>query len=302
MIVPVGDGCELAVEELVAPRDGPTLTVLGGVHGDELEGILAARLFARSLSDTLRCGRVRVVAVANPPAHVARARCTPIDGRNLARTFPGSTTGTLTERIADALTRTVIAGSDLLVDLHSAGAAYEMPVFAGCVVDAGTGSRARCAAEAFDAPVLWLHHGMNPGRSLAAADALGVPAIYAEGSGGGGLRAADLDVYTRGLHNVLAWLGMAEGPAAPSHGRLVLEGGTGDIDASLSAGSDGWCVTRVAAGQQVCAGEIVATIHDETGGAVETIRSPRPGTVMMLRRDAEVARGDGVAMLGPPPC
>ena len=34
----------------------------------------------------------------------------------------------MTERIADCLTRSVIAGSDLVIDLHSAGAAYSMPV------------------------------------------------------------------------------------------------------------------------------------------------------------------------------
>jgi predicted deacylase len=294
-------GVELEVFEFTGAADGPTLSVLGGVHGDELEGVTAARLFAQRVPELLTRGRVRVVPVANPLAYAANSRCSPIDGGNLARLFPGAADGTATEQIADALTRNVISGSDLLVDLHSAGVNYEMPVFAGCTTDAATGPAATIAAVAFGAPILWPHSGRNPGRSLTAADDLGVPGIYVEGSGGGGLRGADLDIYTSGLANLLCWLGMSAAPRQGHPQPIVLHGGDGDVDASLAANCAGLCVTRVRIGQSVAAGDLLAVIYDERGRELESVVSPRSGTVMMLRRRADVAPGDGIAMLGPLP-
>ncbi|UWP79995.1 succinylglutamate desuccinylase/aspartoacylase family protein [Dactylosporangium fulvum] len=290
----VGDGTAVAVAELTGAADGPTVAVLGGVHGDELEGILAVRRLVGTFRPV--AGRVLAVAVANPPAHAASARTSPVDGGNLARAFPGRSGGTVTERIADALTRHVIAAADLLVDLHSAGRHYAMPFFAGYCEPSGA-----AAAHAFGAPLVWAHDRVNPGRSLAAAAAHGVAAIYVEGSGGAALRRSEVDGYTDGVLRVLGQLGVAADPPAPAPVRRVVQGGDGDVDASVSAAVAGWCVTAVTAGDVVAAGTLVAEIVDEAGRVVQPVRAPRDGIVMMLRRTAVVAPGDGIAMLGPVP-
>jgi N2-acetyl-L-2,4-diaminobutanoate deacetylase len=302
--VELGDGHGLDVHEISGGVAGPVLAVLGGVHGDELEGVTAARLLLRHLTDAgpsgLR-GTVRIVPTSNPPAFAARQRSSPADGANLARVFPGRPDGTVTQRIASVITEQVIAGADLLIDLHSAGAAYEMPVFAGYVVDAATRQRARDACLTFGAPVVWEHVGRNPGRSTSAAAALGVPSIYVEGSGGGGLIGSDLDIYVHGLLRVLHWLGMTDAGPGPAGPPALLTGGDGNTDASLPCSVAGFCVTRVRSGAPVAAGSLLADILDDDGHIAEQIRSPRDGVVMMLRRSAEVNPGDGIAMLGPLP-
>src|SRR6185437_5340429 len=145
---------------------------------------VASRLFLAhldALSPDALGGRVKVVPVSNPLAFAARSRTSPPDGGNLARVFPGRADGSVTERIAHLLTREVIEGADLLVDLHSAGARYEMPVFAGFVSDAPMGARSGEATAAFGAPMVWEHLGSGPGRSMSAAGELGVASIYVEG-------------------------------------------------------------------------------------------------------------------------
>jgi uncharacterized protein len=302
--VDLGGGHALEIHEISGAAAGPVLAVLGGVHGDELEGVTAARLLLRHLQDAgpsgLR-GTVRVVPVSNPPAFAARQRSSPVDGANLARVFPGRPDGSVTERIASVITEQVIAGADLLIDLHSAGAAYEMPVFAGYVVDAAAGQRARAACVAFGAPILWEHVGSNPGRSMSAADALGVPSIYVEGSGGGGLIGSDLDIYFHGLLRVMHWLGMTDTAPGPTAPPILLTGADGNTDASFPCSVAGFCVTRVRSGAPVAAGTPLADILDADGRVAEQIRSQQEGTVMMLRRAAEVKPGDGIAMLGPLP-
>jgi predicted deacylase len=299
----LGCGDVLEIHE-VGSGDGPVLAVLGGVHGDELEGVFAARIFLRRISALpvgAFKGRVKVVPVSNPIAFAARSRTTPTDGKNLARVFPGAPDGTVTERIAHLITTEVIAQADLLVDLHSAGARYEMPVFAGYVSDGPMGARSGAATHAFGAPILWEHQGSRPGRSLSAAEDLAVPSVYIEGSGGGGLIGRDLDVYTDGLDRLLSWLGMTQTAYDPPAGPKLLRGDDGDVDASIACSVDGYCITRVRSGDQVGVDQVLAEILDEDGNTLEQIRSQRVGTVMMLRRLADVRAGEGIAMLGPLP-
>ena len=64
-------------------------------------------------------GTVIMVHVANMPSFLARTiYYSPVDGQNLNRVFPGKADGTLSERIADVITREVIAPATAVVDLH----------------------------------------------------------------------------------------------------------------------------------------------------------------------------------------
>jgi uncharacterized protein len=296
--IAVGGGHCITVSEFCA-GNGPTLAVLAGVHGDELEGIVASGIVARHLADAVITGNVRIVSVANPPARQAGSRTSPVDGRNLARCFPGSAAGTLTERIARAITDEVIAGADLLVDLHSAGSHYEMPVFVGYDASASTGRQSGAAATAFGAPLVWRHAGVAQGRSLSAAAGLAVPSIYVEGSGGASLCGADVDVYVSGVRRLLSWLRIIDEPLGNLPEPNVLEGGDGDVDASVACHVDGFCMTRVRLGETVAAGQLLGEIIDINGLRLEEVVAPRAGQVIMLRRTADISSGDGVAMLGP---
>jgi N2-acetyl-L-2,4-diaminobutanoate deacetylase len=290
---------ELEMARVVGEHDGPTLALLGGVHGDELEGIAAVRMLLSALEPATLRGEVRAVAVANPPAFEARTRCSP-DGGNLARAFPGDAEGSVAEQAAQLLTEHVIAGADLLIDLHSAGSAYAMPWFVGYVsLPDAPSPKAAAAAGVFGAPLRWEHDSINPGRSLSAALELGVPALYVECSGGSALRRDEVVGSVDGVRRVMRSLGMLDEPAPDASPGLLLVGGTGDVDRSVSCTATGWCLTAVQAGDRVEPGALVAEILGADGTVVEQIRAPVGGTVMLLRRHAEVEAGDGIAMFGP---
>jgi len=258
------------VVEVTGRSSGPTVAILGGVHGDELEGVLAARRVARLLDPAGLAGVVRIAAPAHPAAWQAVTRSSPLDGQNLARVFPGADDGTPTERVAAFLTSRLIAGADLLIDLHSAG-------------------------EGFDMPFLWQHPVLAPGRSLSAAAAHGVPSIYVEGHGGGQVRRRDLDCYVDGVLRVLHHLGMTA--AAPAASASVVVRGDGDTDGGIVAAAGGYLVTAVEVGEQVAAGDPLGEIVDGYGTPLATVSSPHDGVVMLLRRRARVAPGDTVAIV-----
>ena len=93
----------------------------------------------------------------------------------------------------------MIAPASLLVDLHSSGKDYEMPLFAGAYHGGGEtrGTPFGRGGESLSGPQSSGSTTSEPGRSISAAADHGVPSVYVESGGGGNLRQADLDAYVQ---------------------------------------------------------------------------------------------------------
>ncbi|MFC0530308.1 succinylglutamate desuccinylase/aspartoacylase family protein [Phytohabitans kaempferiae] len=292
--VPLAGGAVLTTVR--GARPGPTLALLGGVHGDEDEGVLAVHEVVREASRAPLAGTVRAVAPAHPAAWAAYSRTGPLDGENLARCFPGDPVGGPTAQLAAAITADVIDGADLLIDLHSAGVAYRMPLFCGFSRAGAVAERSRRAAIAFGAPLIWAHRETAPGRSLSAAADLGVPSIYAECSGGGGIRAHELAAYVRGVRSVMAHLGMQPSTKVETAAPRWVYGG-GDLDAGAVSGRPGFFVSVAGAGEAVAEGSEIGRLYGFEGGLLDVVQAPAPGVVMFLRRQSRVRTGDVLYVL-----
>ncbi|WP_427892011.1 succinylglutamate desuccinylase/aspartoacylase family protein [Kribbella sp. GL6] len=284
------------VRRIAAGPAGPVVALLGGVHGDEYEGVLATRRLAADFARSGIRGELRWAAPANPAAWTAGTRSDPNDGANLARVFPGAADGSTAERIADHLTRELIAGADLLIDLHSAGSGFEMPVLCGHASTGPLAARAARAAKAFAAPITWQHPVIHPGRSLSAATNLGVPSLYVEGRGGRQIQAADLELYRAGVWRVLADLDMLAVPPLPGGPSLIVSG-DGDTDGGELAPMDGYLVVARSAGDVVEPGDLVAQLMDDQAEILHEFRAVRRSAVMLLVRSPWVRRGDTVLIL-----
>lgn len=283
---------------ITAPHDGPIVAILGGVHGDEYEGVIAANALAKSLALDLVAGEVRVASPAHPAAWNSCTRESPADGKNLARIFPGDHQGSPTQKIAHIITEQVIRGSDLLIDLHSAGSNFEMPFL--CGFNGGSdqmAAQSQRLAGVFCAQFTWLHDASpGLGRSLTTAYDLKIPAIYVEGHGGRSIRRADFQGYLDGVRRVLHDLNMLT-DAPPATYQTANVRGDGNTDAGMAAPMDGYMVTRVAAGEYVTEESIIADIVDIDGDVLKTVKAEREGYIMLLRRDAHVAAGDTICIV-----
>jgi predicted deacylase len=278
---------------------GPTVGLLGGVHGDEYEGVLAARALAAGLAHDLVCGEVRIAAPAHPAAWAAGTRRSPLDGADLARRFPGRPGGDPTDQVAHAITDEVVRGSDLLIDLHSGGSGFAMPFLCGYQHDGALSSTSRRHADTFGARFTWRHDGPPaPGRSLSAAFDLGIPAIYVEGSGGRSVDASELRGYVDGVRRVLHSLGMLDAAPPPGPPSIAVRG-DGNTDAGITAPAAGYLVARRSAGDTVAAGEVVAHIVTIDSVVVAEVVAPADGAIMLLRRDALVAASETVCIVAP---
>lgn len=291
--------------ELAGESDGPTVSVIGGVHGDEFEGVVACLRLAELVSGMPLRGRVRLVPVAHEVAHLASVRSSPLDGLNLARSFPGDPEGQPTQRLADTLRRDVIEGSDLFVDLHSAGTAYAMPLLVGWTDDGcPTCTASARAAEAFALPVRWRHPGeVPPGRTLSAAHDAGIPSLYAEADGGGRVTGAHAAAYVDGMLRVLASVGAivpdVAPPVPPAPPRRLVGDGNLDVPAMV-APFDGVCEVFVTPLDPVEPGQVVAAVIDPLAERSVDVRAKTAGVVVLARRGARVAEGENLVVLATP--
>lgn len=285
----------LPLMSITGDTDGPTLLVMAGVHGDEYEGITAIpQVFAAIESEQLH-GTLVMAPVCNPPAYRAAQRSSPIDGLNLARVFPGAINGSITQRIAYWIGEKLLRHADLMVDLHTGGIAYELPLLVGYVHDDGAlGQASLAAASAFGAPVLWGHPPpLPPGRSLSTATDLGIPCAYTEAPGKAGIDPDVVDCYREGVFNVMKHLGMLSGDPV----RRVLKHhlvGHGDLDSVIAASVAGLFQRERDLLDEVVAGQRLGVIRDESGLILEEIIAKSAGVVIMLRGLPRVEAGDGL--------
>ena len=291
-------GLAVPFAEVTGSADGPTLTVIAGVHGCEYASMDGVRRWLRTLEGRELRGRVRAVPVLNVTAFAARTPfVVPEDGKNLNRSFPGDPAGTLAERLAyDAFTR-LITGSDAYVDAHCGDLVEALQPFA--LYEAGPAEdQARELATAYGLPYVIRQPPAGPGRAVygtssASAAAAGIPAITAEAGGCGLVEEHAVALHVAGLDAVLARLGMTEAtrPAGPAPRPTYL----GQFLWPRCA-EGGWWAPSVSAGDTVAAGQVIGTVSSLDGGYVkETITAPADGVVIFVTSSPAVA-DDGLLL------
>lgn len=104
-----------------APEPGPTMLVLGGVHGDEINGVeIIRRAVDDQLFEGLQQGSVIAIPLLNIFGFINFSRDVP-DGKDVNRSFPGSTSGSLASRVARTITKKILPVVDFGVDFHTGG-------------------------------------------------------------------------------------------------------------------------------------------------------------------------------------
>jgi predicted deacylase len=291
--VPGVNGLSLSILLIRGKRDGNTLVITAGVHGDEYEGVRTILDIYDTLDPAEISGNVLCVPVANPLAFWNGSRTTPCDGLNLARVFPGSVAASPTAAIAYCLANAVIARADFFLDLHSAGVKLLMPTMVG--YDA-MDVRSRNAALAFGAPVLWGHPEMVPGRTVSFAKSVGIPWLYTEARGAGRIHEDDLLVFKRGIHNLLRHLAILPGEAQLIKAQTHLFG-NGDIDTSLLASKQGFLIPDTHLLQKVSTGEQLGHTVNLRGETVEAFHAPADGVVVLIRQWPVVEPGEPMFLI-----
>ncbi len=102
-------------------NSGPVVWLTGCVHGDEVTGIVAIQeVFKRVQRQHLLRGSLYAFPLMNPIGFETASRNITLSREDLNRSFPGNTSGSLAERIADKIFNTIKATKpSLVLDLHN---------------------------------------------------------------------------------------------------------------------------------------------------------------------------------------
>lgn len=282
---------------------GPHVLIIAGVHGDEVEPMLAAIQLSKTLERRITKGRVTIVPVANRSAF-SLGRRTGEDGLDLARTMPGKKEDSVTEELAYELSRE-IEKADFLVDLHTGGGLFDLLPLTGYLLhpDATVLNQQQEMAAAFNLPVIWGTDSQVQGRTLSVARACRIPAIYAECRGGLSVNKQTVRRYEKGCLRVLSSFGMT----APVSGSVIkidywLEDytpGQGHLQVKLPSPASGIFLPAVGLGRQVTKGKLLGQIIDPLTKTKTSIMVPEDGLVFMLRISAIVQIGESLGGILP---
>jgi predicted deacylase len=284
----------------VANGSGPTVLVLGGNHGDEYEGQVAALHLARTLRPEQVAGRVIIVPVVSMEASKAGTRLWP-SGANFNRSFPGRPDGAANEQLADFFTRVLLPSADVVIDMHSGGrTACFLPCSHMHVVDA-TAQRAKMLEGMLmwnsDFHYLYIDIAGN-GLLPVEAENQGKIVVTTELGGGGHVFAKTHRLAQDGLANVLRWSGVLEGDVITRDDAIILDGR--DPRNYLFAAESGVFEALVDPGDSVSAGQPVGLIHfiERPDREPEVIESALDGYCACIRAIANSTQGDNVVVTG----
>jgi uncharacterized protein len=103
-------------------NEGPVILISGGVHGDEINGVVTAKKFLEEIDKGLELlkGTLVIIPLVNIYGFLSNSRTFP-DGRDLNRSFPGNKRGSLASRIAYILSSEIIPQIDYGIDFHTGG-------------------------------------------------------------------------------------------------------------------------------------------------------------------------------------
>ncbi len=303
LAVPAGrdSGTRIPITVLRGLAPGPTLALIGGTHGSEVAPILALQR-VRALVDPRQLrGTLLIVHVANLPSFLGRTiYYSPVDGKNLNRMYPGDPAGTVSERIAWAITTEVIDRADYLVDMHAGDGNESLRPYTywnRLGLDPRVDSVAREMALAWGSShiIIDTTRPRDPARSVYTqntAHLRGKPALTTENGYLGLPEPAMIDRNVQGALRLMRYLGML--PGAP-----VLEPAPVWLAPYevLTSPETGVWHPAVERGHSVSRGALIGTLTDFFGDTLAVVRSPLDGEVMYVVGTPAMTKGEPVGMV-----
>ncbi len=292
-----GAAVELPVVILQGTSEGPSVLVSGGMHGNEVNGVVAANRVLHEIHPQQLRGTLIVLPVLNPGGFAKEDRYVPQDGADLNRAFPGAHDGTASQRLAFALWDQVLPQVLVGVDFHDAGLRNVLlphPRIHTLIepLNPGATDITLAMGQLMGTDVILQREGKAGMLATEARHHLGVPVINFE-IGGAGIVMDDF--VTRGLvglTNLLKRLEMLEGVPQVPHVQFVLE------ERDIHKCSIGGVLTqRKELGEWVSAGEVVSTIVDPLTDGLEQVRATRSGVLLSMQRRSRIEAGRSVFSL-----
>ncbi|HMW38730.1 MAG TPA: succinylglutamate desuccinylase/aspartoacylase family protein [Saprospiraceae bacterium] len=117
--LPSGNRISIFAYVFRSKHPGPVVLFMGGMHGDEINGTeIVRRSIQNNYYDQLLRGTVICIPLLNIYGFINFSRDVP-DGKDVNRSFPGSSSGSLASRVARIVTKKILPLIDFGIDFHT---------------------------------------------------------------------------------------------------------------------------------------------------------------------------------------
>ena len=276
----------LSVNVAHGRRPGPVMFVSAAVHGDEVIGAEIVRRLLKAPPLRGLAGTLLAVPIVNAFGFHNRTRYLP-DRRDLNRSFPGLSAGSMAARLAHIFMTEIVTRADIGIDLHSAAIHRDNLPQIRLTPD---NSRLAELGEVFGAPVMIVSK-VREGSLRAAAEEAGVDVLLYEA--GEALRFDELAARAgvSGILRVMHHLGMIGGKGVPKlrHAPVLARSSRW-----FRAPVGGLFRAFVPIGAAVTPGMVLGVVSDPFGEVEREVVSDLAGVVIGRTNMPTVYEGDAL--------
>lgn len=286
--LPSGTPIDIHTHVFRSENDGPVVLILGGLHGDEINGVeIVRRALHKKIFNDLKAGTVIAIPLLNVYGFINFSRELP-DGKDINRSFPGVKSGSLASRVARKLTKEILPHIDLGVDFHTGGKSiYNEPQIRFAPSD----ERAMELAKIFGTPFIIESALINQSLRKEAFKKNKSLLVF---EGGESLRLDEksIKVGIKGIQNILTYLKMKDGEL--NVGSFTHLSDTIWLRASMS----GIFISKVSSGDRVEVGQLLGEIHTPHNQYAKKIKCKKAGYIYGINNTPVVNQGDALFHIG----
>ena len=278
----------IPIEVIRGKQQGPVLFISAAIHGDEINGTEIVRRILKKVKINQLSGTLIAIPVVNVFGFNNKSRYLP-DRRDLNRSFPGSSKGSLAGRLANIFMKEVVSNCSHGIDLHT-GAIHRtnLPQIRACLDDNET----KKLAEGFGVPVV-INSKLRDGSLREAARKKNVSMLLFEGGEALRFEENTIKVGLQGCLSVMRSIGMLKQTSLTRKKdakKVFIAKSTHWVRAPKS----GAFTTKKKVGDLIAKGDVLAVVADPFGRGESIITSDDEGVLIGASLLPLVNQGDAV--------
>lgn len=298
----MGNSAQLPVSIVKGKTLGPVFTIVAGVHGFEYPPIIATQELMQEIKTDELSGTIIFIPIANTSSFFNRTPFSnPQDKTNLNATFPGDSTGTITQRLAHLITNDIIPLSDVFLDIHGGDANEDLIPFVCYYDNKGRPEQTQLAkvlseTSGFEYVVSYPYNIADdePAKYVfkqAAQD--GKTALSIECGKLGNVQREAVSLIKNGVYNMLKEMKMYNSApkAKPALKKL-------NHQTYIKSEVKGIFYSDYIAGDAVEKGDIVGYATDEFGERITDYKAPASGIILYKIATPPINTGETVMCIG----
>ena len=273
------------------------ISIITGVHGDELEGQFVCFEVSRRIQEHPEYlnGIVDIYPAMNPLGIDSITRGIPAFDLDMNRVFPGNEDGSMTEYMAAKIIEDLV-GSDLCIDIHASN------IFLTEIPQVRINELHRDwlvpIAKDLNVDLIWVHSNSTVLESTLAysLNSRNTPTLVVEMGVGMRITKAYCEQLVNGIFHVMKKMGMWNGPAEQPRTPMLAE--KEDAVAFLNAPIAGIFISQANHGDYLKAGDEIGVIVDPLRGSIlERMKAPVEGILFTIREYPVVDEGSLIARI-----